>query len=457
MTASITRPATLAAWSVETRRGDAAFAGLAAAWDGLHARCAGASPFQAYAWQHSWWRSYGTPGALRVHLVRHGGKLVAAAAFELRHGVLRPLGGDLADFTDVLLDDELAAPAAQVLATALTRDRGWHAIDIGEARPGAVTASLLAPAWPGRVFETPGSLCLELASGEIDDLVRELPSHSRKTVRRRLNQLRKAAPAITTVDAAAAGPAVAALLDLHDRQWQGRGGNPAHRTPAFAEHLTRTTGTMIETGRAALLEYRFDGDLLASSLLLIGNDLVGGYLFGVDPALRGRVDVTTMLLADALPLAHRLGLPTMSMLRGDEAHKSTWRPASVRNRRVLLVRPGSVRGAAYARGVLLLRRLAAEAKTRTPWVKSVRDRLRWRGPGAALTALLPRGKQSKAPDAAPAPLPRGKQSKAPAPDAASGLLPRGKQSKALAPDAADAASPAAPLPRGKQSKVAGEQ
>ncbi|MEV6631020.1 GNAT family N-acetyltransferase [Actinoplanes sp. NPDC051470] len=384
MTASLTHPAALTEWSVETRRGDAAFAGLAADWDALHARCAGASPFQAYAWLHSWWRSYGRPGGLRVFLIRHAGTLVAAAAFEVRHQVLHPIGGALADFTDVLLDDEVAAPAAQVLATALIRDRGWHTADFGEARPGAVTASLLAPAWPGRVHETPGSLCLELAAGPFDDLVRDLPSHSRKTVRRRLNQLKKAAPAVTEVEADAAGPAIAALLRLHERQWEGRGGNPAHRTPAFAEHLTRSVGAMIKSGQASLLEYRFDGELLASSLLLIGNDLVGGYFFGVDPALRGKVDVTTMLLADALPLAHRLGLPTMSMLRGDEAHKSTWRPVVVPNRRLLFVRPGSVVGTLYARGVLALRRLIAEAKTRTPWVKRLRDRLRWRSPKRVL-------------------------------------------------------------------------
>jgi len=445
MTASLTRPAALAEWSVETRRGGAAFAGLAADWDGLHARCAGASPFQVYAWQHSWWRSYGRPGGLRVHLVRHAGRLVAAAAFELRGGVLRPIGGDLTDFTDVLLDDEVAAPAAQVLATAMIRDRGWHTADLGEARPGAATAERLVPAWPGRVRETPGSLCLELPAGPLEDLVAALPAHSRKTVRRRVNQLRKAAPTITAVPAADAGPAVAALLDLHHRQWEGRGGNPAHRTPAFAEHLTRAVAAMIAAGQAELLEYRFDGALLASSLLLIGNDLVGGYLFGVDPALRGRVDVTTMLLADALPLAHRRDRPTMSMLRGDEAHKSTWRPAAVRNRRLLLVRPGSVRGALHAGRVLALRRLAAEAKIRTPWLKSLRDRLRWR---SWPSALLPMGKQSKGPGA----LPMGKQSKEPA------ALPMGKQSKepAALPMGKQSKGPAV-LPMGKQSKRAADR
>ncbi|MEV6495591.1 GNAT family N-acetyltransferase [Actinoplanes sp. NPDC051633] len=365
-------------WTTDVRRGDDALDDLATEWNDLFDRCAAASPFQAYAWVHSWWRSYGVPGRLRVFLVRHRGRLVGAAAFQLRWRagcpVLTPLGGSITDFTDVLLDDETAAAAAPILATAMVGDRGWQAIDLPESR----TGTALVAAWPGPHHETAGSLCLELPSSEMEDLVRGLPSHSRKTVRRRLNQLKKAAPEVREVAAGEAPQAVESLLRLHRRQWHGRGGNPEHFAPAFAEHLTRAVTAMISRGEAALVEYRFDGELLASSLILIGRDLVGGYLFGVDPALRGRVDVTTMLLADALPLAHRLGRPTMSMLRGAEGHKSTWRPAEAPNRRVLLVRPGSLRGGGYARGVLALRRATELAKEKAPWVKAVRDRLRWR-------------------------------------------------------------------------------
>jgi hypothetical protein len=105
--------------------------------------------------------------------------------------------------------------------------------------------------------------------------------------------------------------------------------------------------------------------------------------------LRGRVDVTTMLLADALRLADRLGRPTMSMLRGDEAHKSTWRPAEIHNRRMLLVRPGSPRGTTYARAVRTRRRLIAAVKTHAPWIRHLRNRLRTEGP-AALFRRRPR-------------------------------------------------------------------
>jgi hypothetical protein len=130
---------------------------------------------------------------------------------------------------------------------------------------------------------------------------------------------------------------------------------------------------MIRAGQAALLEYHFDGRLLASSLVLIGCDLVGGYLYGAEPELRDRVDITTMLLADTLPMAHRLGVSRMSMLRGAEEHKHRWRPLEVGNRRVVLVRPGSVRGAAYAGAVLAYRRAVQTAKRRAPWLRAVRD------------------------------------------------------------------------------------
>jgi len=370
----MTRTISAGAWTVDTRRGDDALDDLADEWTDLYHRSAVASPFQSYAWVRSWWRAYGRAGRLRVFLVRQHGRLVAAAAFQARGPVLAPLGGDLTDFTDVLLDDRAAVPAARALTAALLRDPGWQVVDLPESRRGAA----LVAAWPGGHHETAGSVCLDLPARPMDELVAALPPHTRKTVRRRLNQLRKAGPEIRETTPGEAPRAIDDLLRLHRRQWQGRGGNPGHRTPAFAAHLTSAIPGMIRDGQAALLEYRFAGDLLASSLLLIGRDLVGGYLYGADPVLRGRVDVTTMLLADALALAHRWGRPTMSMLRGAEPHKATWRPAAVANRRLLLTRPGSLRGAAYAHGVLLHRRAVTFAGRRAPWLRTVRDRLRGR-------------------------------------------------------------------------------
>jgi CelD/BcsL family acetyltransferase involved in cellulose biosynthesis len=368
--------------TTEIRRGADAFAGLGAQWDDLAGRCRAATPFQAYAWLESWWQAYGRPGQLRLVLVRRGGRLIAAAPLRLRRraglSVLTPLGDPFSDFTDVLVDDAFAGPAAAALAGCLVAEPDWQVIDFPEARPGSVAGGALWQAWPGRRRRTAASLCLELPASSMEELVKELPQHSRKTVKRRLNQLRKAQPEIREVPAAVAAGALDELLRLHAEQWQGRGVNTEHLSDAFAGHLRRAVPAMISTGQAALFEYRFDGRLMASSLVLIGGDLVGGYLYGADPALRERVDVTTMLLADTLPLADRLGRATMSMLRGAEPHKERWRPREAPNTRILLTRPGSPGGALYAAGVQAERRTRAFAKQRAPWLRTVRDRLRER-------------------------------------------------------------------------------
>jgi CelD/BcsL family acetyltransferase involved in cellulose biosynthesis len=367
-------------WSVQTRRTDDGLAGLGPDWDDLFARCAAATPFQSHAWLESWWRTYGTPGRLRLVLVRYDDRLVAAAPLMLRRRagcpVLTPLGGAFSDFTDVLVDDEIAAQAACILAEAVIDQPGWQAIDFPETRPGAVAGAAFWEAWPGGRRETPASLCFELAAMPMEDLVGDLPAHSRKTVRRRLNQLKRADVDIREVTAGDIDRAVADLLRLHALQWQGRGVNQQHLTPAFAEHLTRAVRGMLGSGQAALLEYRFADRLMASSLVLIGRDLVGGYLYGADPALRERVDVTTMLLADALPMAYRLGRPTMSMLRGAEEHKLRWRPQESQNRRILLARPGSALATMYTTGVLAVRAAVRTAKEKAPWLRTVRDRVR---------------------------------------------------------------------------------
>src|SRR5205814_5533944 len=154
----------------------------------------------------------------------------AAAPLMLRRRagcpVLTPLGGDCTDFTDVVIDDSdplVAGEAVRRLAAALVALRGWQALDFPETRPDAIAAGRLRDAWSGRRWETAGSLCLELPAGPMEELVRGLPQHSRKTVRRRLNQLRKAGPDIRAVEPGDADRAIGQLLRLHSAQWAGRG------------------------------------------------------------------------------------------------------------------------------------------------------------------------------------------------------------------------------------------
>jgi CelD/BcsL family acetyltransferase involved in cellulose biosynthesis len=367
-------------WSAETVCDDSRLSTLRAEWNDLFQRCSTATPFQSHAWLESWWQSYGVAGQLRVVLVRTGGRLVAAAALMRQRRsfctVLTPIGGALSDFTDVLIDDAVVEPAARVMAAALLQQRDWQLIDFPETRQGAMVGRVLLAAWPGRRWQAPASLCLELPATPTEDLVRELPSHTRKTVRRRINQIARLGIDVRAVTAEETDRAITDLLRLHALQWEGRGVNPEHLRPQFARHLADATRGMIAAGQAALLEYRVSDRLMASNLIVVGSDLAGGYLYGADAGLRDQVDVATLLLTTTLPLACERGCSTMSMLRGAEPYKMRWRPQEATNERVLLARAGSLRALVYATGVLARRRAVHAAKERMPWLRNVRDTAR---------------------------------------------------------------------------------
>ena len=373
MTAVTTRTGA-GTWTVEVRCDDGCLAELGADWDDLYRRSAAATPFQSHAWLTAWWRNYGRPGRLRVVLVRRDGRLVAAAALMRVHRwgcpVFTPVGGGLSDFTDVLCDDAAGPTAVRLLVGALLERRDWRLLDLPEVRPGAAAEHLPA-AWPGRHWRAPASLCLDLPATPVEDLVRNLPGHARKTVRRRLNQLDRLGMQVRAATAGDADRAVAELLRLHAVQWQERGGNPEHRRARFARHLTQAVRGMLDAGQAVLLEYRLDGRHVASNLVLVAPGVAGGYLYGAEPSLRDRVDIATLLVTTTMPVAHERGCATMSMLRGAEAYKNRWRPEEARNTRLLLTRGASPQARLYATVALARRRAIEAAKARLPRLSAV--------------------------------------------------------------------------------------
>lgn len=328
-------------WSAEVRRDDGALRGLAAEWRDLYARSPAATPFQSHAWLESWWTQYGAPGRLRVVLVRSGGRLVAAAPLVLgrRWGcpVLTPLAAPLSDFTDVLYDPSADPRALDHLARALLCEPGWTALDFPEARPGSAAHALLRR-WPRQAWRMPASVCLDLPAGDLDTFLDRLPGRSAGKMRARLRKADARQVTAAAVPAERAVQAVGALLDLHVRQWQDRPINPEHTRGRFRRHLAGALVPMIREGQAELFEYRHEGRLVASDLVVVGHGFVGAYLYGADPALRRIADVSLLLLREILDSSARRGMSRVSLLRGEEPYKMKWRPVPVPNERLVLAR-----------------------------------------------------------------------------------------------------------------------
>ncbi|MFJ1600183.1 GNAT family N-acetyltransferase [Streptomyces sp. NPDC088261] len=346
------------------------FAALAPAWNDLYRRSRTATPFQSHAWLHSWWLSYGTPGRLRVVLVRRGGVLVAAAPLMLIHRpfpVLIQLGGSISDFSDVLLDDGCADAAAAALAKALARTARTAVIDLREVRPGAAAERVHA-CWPGTRRQLADSPCLELPAVPMDELLGRLASARAQRARAKLRKLDALGIEERVVPEDEIPGAVERLLELHRLQWQGRGVTPEHLSTRFAAHLTRSVRSMVRQGDAMITEFRLAGELVASDLTLMSSQLAGGYLYGADPVLRAKkVDVAMMLLRTCARQIGAGGRTTLSMLRGNEPYKHHWRPDTVCNQRYLLART-------YL----------------TPWLHLLAARAAGRGRAAALVKRLRR-------------------------------------------------------------------
>ncbi|MFD7437182.1 GNAT family N-acetyltransferase [Streptomyces sp. NPDC059861] len=318
-----------------------AFAELAPVWGRLYGRSPRATPFQSHAWLHSWWLSYGTPGRLRLVLVRAGGELVAAAPL-MRVArplpSLVPLGGAISDYGDVLLDDGHGEAALTALTEGLATAARTALIDFREVRPGAA-AELVYERWGGPRHRLDDSLCLELPAVAIADLIARLPSKSQQRARAKLRKMHALGVQRSAVKPDEVERALRRLLELHRLQWQGRKVTSEHLRLRFRDHLVRAVAEMVRTGDAVVTEFRLDGDVVAVDLTLMSRWLSGGYLYGAHPRLREhKTDVAAMLLEAGAEQAHVAGLGTLSLLRGDEPYKHHWRPETVVNQRLLLAR-----------------------------------------------------------------------------------------------------------------------
>ena len=326
-----------------------AFEALAGEWDDLWARTPSATPFQAHAWVSAWAGAYVPAGDLVVVTVRDGDVLVAGAALHrVRRGFVRllaPLGGEISDHTDVLLDPGVP-DAGRRLVEALLEVPGWRVLDLPEVLPHAA-AQLWAEEWPGSVRRSEASVNLQLPALPVADALTRLPTKTAGTLRRKLRRIDQLGVQRSEVAPADVPRAVTDLIRLHEDQWQGRRGNPEHLVDRFHSHLANAVAPMISRGQAVFVEYRVDGELLASEVDLIGHERLDYYLAGISTALRQRIDTAVLLVSSALERAAQLEKKDYSFLRGTEDYKFRWRPDEVVATRVMLARPGPLRSAGY--------------------------------------------------------------------------------------------------------------
>jgi CelD/BcsL family acetyltransferase involved in cellulose biosynthesis len=353
-----------ATWSVQVRTEDDALSLLEEEWRDLHRRCQPETPFQSYAWLQSWWREYGRPGRLRLVLVRRAGTLVGAAPFMLvDHGpwrILGPVGGDESDFHDVLLDAGSPADVASRLVAATADVPDWHVLDIPGVRPGAA-AEQLSRYWPAPQWRAPESPPFGIQAGATGGVPPRLPDERREDPASTVREAHAAGIEARCVAAGEVAEAVSALLRMYRACRQL---DPERLGARFERHLVRALTPMVEEGQARLTEYRVSDELVAADVALVGPAFIGTYLAAFAPAVPERLEPARTVLAEAFATAAQLERPAVSLLHGDFPPRSHWRPAALRNHRLLLSRP---RGPHRVQAAYALRLLRGAVDSPSTW------------------------------------------------------------------------------------------
>lgn len=330
-------------------------------WDQLQAGHPTSSPFQSAGWLAAHACAYGVDDLVTV-AVPGGGALAAAAAFRrARRGPARVLTAAtqrVSDFDDVVLGP--SDGAARRLVEALLAVPGWDVLRFPEVPPSADLWRLL-PSWPGRVLRLPAADCVVMDGEGLADYAVGLPRSKRKQLAQEQRGLVRAGvhwvPAEGDPESA-----VRTLLDLHQLSWAGRPMTAEHATDRFRTLLCEAVQRLGPRREAVVLQFVQHGRVRGSALCLNGPQYVGAYLTGHHPDLRRQVSLHTLETVAMFELAAELGVRSLHLLRGDEPYKLRFPARRERNEQVLLLRPASAAGMAFAAGLSGRRRAAGVAR-----------------------------------------------------------------------------------------------
>jgi CelD/BcsL family acetyltransferase involved in cellulose biosynthesis len=316
-------------------------AALERAWCDLFDHSSIATPFQSWAWLYSWWQAYAGDRQLRLIAAWHDEVLVGLVPLMLERrfgiGTLLFVGTGITDHLDMLVKDGYEDAVVVATVDVVLRMTDWTLLDLHQLRPDAC-AWALARKWRGprlAVWEDDFPVIPALP---LDQLLQGLTQNHRSTLRRTLRRAESDGLEARLAPIWEAEQAGRRLVALHREMWEGRAIGPEHLTHRFLEHMAAAAKRLTTAGLGAVSEFRREGRVIVSSLVLFGRDCVGTCLHGASRDALSQYQVSSLYISDALRHASERSVRYVSLLRGTEAYKLRWKPVIFANRRLILGR-----------------------------------------------------------------------------------------------------------------------
>ncbi|HYU17086.1 MAG TPA: GNAT family N-acetyltransferase [Chloroflexota bacterium] len=354
-------------------------------WEQVRAGAPTETVFLTPDWLEPWWRHLGPRKRLSLLAVEEGAGMKALAPlYRAPIGAtgltaLRPLGGGVSDYLDLLLPadgDERQTCLETLLNGLLAHPSGWDAIDLMNLPAESPTVQGLVGLCRER-----GLACAVLPSharpeieldGTWDEYVRSLPGRFRYNLRSRLKRLSQLGEVRfrTVVGKDEAGAALDRLVCLHARRWRGQRtstilSSSARGRAFYAEACRRYAGR----GLIELTMLDLGGLPAAGSLGFVERGTYYHYLPAWEPSLAAFAPAT-LLLAHLIEQAYARGLRRFDFMLGDEPYKAQWATRSRQTVRLVVGNHGS-RGRAAFQLVVGTHRLRRRARA-SPFLQRAR-------------------------------------------------------------------------------------
>jgi CelD/BcsL family acetyltransferase involved in cellulose biosynthesis len=317
---------------------DAKFNALERDWrellDASDADCA----FLTWEWLSTWWRHFGADRQLSIIVVRQEQVPIAIAPVSLGPRRWRQCGvqvaellgsGDVgSDYLDLIVRRGSNSEAREALVEAFERRR----VTVAARR---LPASRSVVAWLANGLTTRGwrhavlgrDVCpwIDLRGKDWDGYLATLGSEHRYNVRRRIRNLEKKATVSfeTATTDADRRTALDALIRLHNRRWETRGGSTAFHSESLRAFHHDVTARFLERGWLRLHVLRVNDDIAAVLYGFLYKNRFYFYQAGFDERLSSQ-SVGLVMMARAIARAIEEGAEQYDMLHGDEPYKFLW-------------------------------------------------------------------------------------------------------------------------------------
>jgi CelD/BcsL family acetyltransferase involved in cellulose biosynthesis len=321
-------------------------AGLREEWDALLCESSADCIFLTWEWMSSWWRHLGGDRSLHIVEVRDGSQLLGIAPFVISHGRLEFIATGVvgSDYLDLIARREFEESVLDTIA------RHLEATELNLRLTNTLAGSLvrrLADRLKNRgyrVFDRTINVCpfMTLKGHTWDSFLSSLGPRHRENVRRRIRKLPADALVHGTTTKEELHANLAALIQLHNRRWDTRGGSDALHETAVHDFHGDFAELALARGWLRLSVLRI-ADRPAAAVYAFSRK--GKYLYyqaGIAPE-HAAMSLGLVALGLSVRNAFEDGASEYDLLHGNEEYKSLW-ARETRDLHLLEAYPPSLRG-----------------------------------------------------------------------------------------------------------------